>query len=108
MNKGRTLRSASKSIKTNFIDEETQEGFLTQNCLDCFHETFKEKSLIIERQFTLKATDLENYDSCFLQMPVGKLLQGIGKPLLFPTRVFYANIVNENWEEPCFDTLVHG
>ena len=56
----------------------------------------------------MKATDLENYDSCFLQMPVGKLLQGIGKPLLFPTRVFYANIVNENWEEPCFDTLVHG
>ena len=108
MNKGRTLRSSSKIIKTNFIDEETQEPFLTQLRLDSFHQTFKSKSLIIERKFVLKATDLENFDRCFLQMSVGNLLQGIGEPLLFPTRVFYANIVNENWEEPCFDTLVHG
>ena len=108
MNKGRTLRSSSKITKTKFFDEETQESFLTKPSLDYFHRIIKTKSLIIERQFTLKATDLENYDRCFLQMPVGKLLQGVGEPLLLPTRVFYANIVNENFEEPSFDTLVHG
>ena len=59
-------------------------------------DKFKDRSIITEREVTLKATDLPQYKSLILDMPVSQLMKGRGTPLVLQTRTFYANIHNIN------------
>ena len=71
-------------------------------------DKFKDRSIITEREVTLKATDLPQYKSLILDMPVSQLMKGRGTPLILQTRMFYANIHNINWDTPSFTTHVDG
>ena len=112
MKKGKRLILGGSSKGSNkeepkFVDEVTQEPFVTQNCLNTYLKTFHKKTLIIEREVKLRPSDL-NHLTCLTHMPIVNLLKGKGRPLLLPTRAFYSNMVSVSWDTPSFDTMVHG
>ena len=68
MKKGKRLilggsSKGSSKEEPKFVDEVTQEPFVSQGCLNIYLKTFHKKTLIFEREVKLRPSDL-NHLSC--------------------------------------------